>query len=365
MKQREFFGRGNISSIRDILEEESARNIFLVTGKESYELSGAEGKLELLLRMYNVTRFNDFNPNPQFHSIEIGYKNFIRDNYDLIVAVGGGSVIDVAKAIKTFYFKDYKQKIPMVAIPTTAGSGSEATHYIVYYRGMEKQSEGESGISIPEYSICDPDFIANLPKKVAASSGIDALSQAIESNWSINSTESSKQFSRKAIRLLIENLEYSIKGHDRDTKSKVMIAANLSGKAIEVTKTTACHSISYPITSYFKVPHGHAVGLTLGEMLTYNYYSKQKCIDQRGEDYLKSTLEEISTLVGGRDVIEAKGVLYNLMNNLGLETKLSNLGVNKEGIDIIIKHGFNPKRVKNNPRHIDEKGLREILENIY
>ena len=70
-------------------------------------------------------------------------------------------------------------------------------------------------------------------------------------------------------------------------------------------------------------------------------------------------------MVGGRDVIEAKGVLYNLMNNLGLETKLSNLGVNKEGIDIIIKHGFNPKRVKNNPRHIDEKGLREILENIY
>ena len=364
MRQKEFFGRGGISSVHDILKNESARNIFLVTGRNSYELSGAKNRLEQLLTGYKVDSFNEFLPNPQLVSVENGYKKFRRDHYDIIIAVGGGSVIDVAKAIRTFYFNDYKRKVPMVAIPTTAGSGSEATHFIVFYTDKKKQSEGDREVSFPEYSICDPDLIINLPRSVAASSGMDALSQAIESYWSVNSTEKSKQFAREAINLLMKNLEDSTNNNDRDSREKVMNAANLSGKAIEITRTTACHSISYPITSYFNVPHGHAVSLTLGEMLVYNFESEQPCIDPRGEDYLRSTLNDLAIVLGARNVFEARAILYDLMRNIGLETRLKGLRIDEECREIILKEGFNPERVKNNPRLLDENGLRLVLQNI-
>ncbi|MBI2508160.1 phosphonoacetaldehyde reductase [Candidatus Woesearchaeota archaeon] len=365
MKQKEFFGYGSINKIAGIASELDTKRIFLVTGRDSYEHSGVKNCLDMLLHHYEINRFNQFSSNPRLVDIMRGFELFKKEDYELIIAVGGGSVIDVAKAIKLFNFNKCSSKTPLVAVPTTSGTGSEATYYIVYYIGKEKQSEGLPEITLPDYSICDPTFTMNIPKKIAAATGMDALGQAIESYWNINSTKESKEFAKQSISLLIDNLEKSVGNPDPELKEKVMRAANLSGKAINITKTTACHSISYPITSYFHIHHGHAVGLTLGEMLVYNYYSKQECVDQRGEDYLKSALEEITALIGGKDVIEARDILYDLMKNIGLETKLIDLGINKEGIEVIIKRGFNPERVKNNPRHLDEDNLREILESIY
>lgn len=364
MKQREFFGYGSINKIAEIASELDTKRIFLVTGRNSYEYSGVKNCLDDLLYPYEVNRFNQFSSNPKLVDIMNGFELFKKENYDLIIAVGGGSVIDVAKAIKLFNFNECSSETPLVAVPTTSGTGSEATYYVVYYIGKEKQSEGLPEITLPDYSICDPTFTMNIPKKIAAATGMDALGQAIESYWNINSTKESKEFAKQSISLLINNLEKSIENPDPDLKEKVMMAANLSGKAINITKTTACHSISYPITSYFGVPHGHAVGLTLGEMLAYNYHSKQGCVDSRGEDYVKSTLNDILGFLRAKDIAEAKDILYNLMKSINLETKLRELGIDEFGIEVILKEGFNPERVRNNPKFLDENGLRQILQNI-
>lgn len=366
MFQEEYFGFGSIKNLQSILKKENSKNVFLVTGKNSYETCGAKDYIDKL-KGFSFTRFSDFSSNPKIEQIQKGLNLFNQGNYDLLVSVGGGSPIDVAKAIKLFTLeKTPERKLSLVAIPTTAGSGSEATHFIVYYEGKEKQSKGKPDITLPEYAICDPELTMSLSKEVAASTGTDAFAQAVESYWSINSTSESKEFAKQAIVLLIGNLEKSILENDRIAKANIMKAANFAGKAINISRTTACHSIAYPITSYFGIPHGHAAGLTLGEMLDYNsnLTNLKECNDLRGIEYVQNTINELTKLMGFQVASEAKNFIVNLMRKIGLETRLSLLKIDENGINLLIENGFNPERVKNNPRLLTEQGLRDILQSI-
>ncbi|OGJ15863.1 hypothetical protein A3K73_01720 [Candidatus Pacearchaeota archaeon RBG_13_36_9] len=366
MPQREYFGYGSIRNLKGILEKEGSRSPFLVTGKHSYESCGARSALEPLLIGYKTARFSDFSSNPKIEEVQKGFEMFKLGKYDIIIAVGGGSSIDVAKAIKLFYFNQTSVKVPLVAVPTTAGSGSEATHFIVYYIGKEKQSEGKPDLTLPDYVILDPSFTFSLPREIAASTAMDALAQAVEAYWSIYSTEESKEFSRGAIKLLMESLETAVNSNDRTAKANVMQAANLAGKAINIAKTTASHSVAYPITSYFGIPHGHAAALTLGEMLAYNSeVSDSDCNDARGAEYVRKTIGELTALFRAEDAQAAKATIKGLMQKAGLKARLSELGLKSEDIEIIIQNGFNPARVKNNPRLLTEDDLRKILKGIY
>ena len=367
LNQIEFFGYGTIKNLESILEKENSKKLFLVRGKNSYKLSGAEQAINPIISSYNYQEFYNFSPNPKLEEIEKGFNLFNKEDYNTLIAVGGGSAIDVAKAIKLFYLQKYSsKKIPLITIPTTAGGGSEATHFIVYYEGKKKQSKGDKNLTLPDYVICDPQLTLSLPRYIAAATGMDALGQAIESYWSVNSTDKSKQFSKEAIKLLIKNLDSSTNKTDLSSRENVMRAANLAGKAINIARTTACHSISYPITSFFGIPHGHAVGLTVGEVLVYNSeVSDNDCTDKRGANYVQNTIMEIADMLGAKIPAEAKNNLQYLMKNIGLETGILRLGIDEGGINLIIENGFTPERMKNNPRLIDKEDLRVILNNIY
>ena len=281
MNQKEYFGWGSIKNLEEIIKKENPKNIFLVTGKSSYTSSGAQEQIEKILFGMRITRFSDFSINPKLEEIQKGIDLFKKIEYDLVIAVGGGSPIDVAKSINLLSLnsesaKQYitgKSQIlqagkPFVAIPTTSGSGSEATKFAVVYINKQKYSLA-SDLLLPTYSIIDPQFVMSLPAYQTAATGMDALSQTIESYWSIHSTSESKGYSKDALKLLLENLEGAVNSPTKENKEKVAKASNLAGKAINITFTTACHAISYPLTSHYGVSHGHAVGLTLGEMLNY------------------------------------------------------------------------------------------------
>ena len=377
MPQKEYFGINSIKKLRDILQKHNPKNIFLVTGKTSYKKCGAKNILDKILKEYNVARFYDFDVNPKLNDIEKGIKLFKSKKCDFVIAVGGGSVMDVAKSINSFAAnkgkpEDYLQKGKpikkkgkiLVAIPTTAGSGSEATKFAVIYINKTKYSLDNEFI-LPDYSIVDPQFIMNLPKSITASAGMDALSQGIESYWSINSTNESKKYAKQAIRLAIKNLANAVNGN---TSSRIAMAkaAHLAGKAINITKTTACHAISYPITSYFNVPHGHAVALTIPYILVYNSnVTDEDLLDKRGVSYVKNTINEIAKFLGTSNVEDASKKVMDLMEQIGLNTKLSELGINTDkDIMIIIKNGFDPQRVKNNPRALTKNSLINILNGI-
>jgi len=379
MIQKEYIGFNSIKSLKPILAETSAKRIFLVTGKSSYIKSGAKELLDNLLNDYEVQRFQDFDLNPKLKDLERGIEVFNQDDYDVVIAVGGGSVIDTAKlinfsAVNNLNIREYlsnpqKKFIkprPLIAIPTTSGTGSEATHFAVLYIDHTKYALAYEYI-LPDVAIIDPALTMSMPKYITATTGMDALSQAIESYWNINSNDKSKAFAAEAIELIMSNLPGAVNAPDKSTRSAMSKAANLAGKAINITSTTASHAVSYPLTSYFGIPHGHAVALTLAAMLEYNAgVSDDDVLDARGCDYVTENLNKLAALLGKKDIAGAKEEIAELMKRIGLEMKLSLLGVKAEkDIDTIINNGLDPDRVKNNPRKLTRDALRKMLNCIY
>jgi alcohol dehydrogenase class IV len=376
--QKEFFGFDSIQNLKKILKEYNAKNIFLITGKKSYEISGAEGKIKPFLENIKHTYFNNFNINPTLEDVEKGIIEFKKVDPNFIIAVGGGSVIDIAKAINVLSVNEGKPNSylkgleeiknsgkPLIAIPLTAGTGTESTRFSTIYFNKKKYSLVHDDYTLPTISIIDPLLTMSMTPYLTASTGLDALCQGIESYWSTNSTEKSRDYAKQAVKLAWRNIEKAVNKPGKENRLNMAKAANLSGKAINISKTTACHSISYPITSYFNIPHGHAVTLTMPEMLDFNYnLTENDCNDKRGSSFVKQRIREIFNIIRAVDGYDAKDKLNNLMMKINIERKLSKLNINKKGLELIIKKGFTPDRMNNNPRNITEKQLREILERI-
>ncbi len=357
----------------------TARKILLVTGKDSYHICGAEDHLNRILADYETDRFSDFSNNPKIEDVIKGIEVFKQSRCDVIIAVGGGSIVDMAKLINFFACNniepsDYvslstqrcQKGKPLIAIPTTAGTGSEATQFAVLYINRKKFSVDDKLI-LPDVAIVDPNLTMSLPRYVTATTGMDALSQAIESYWSINSNGESKALAQRAIELIMSNIVAAANRPTASARLAMAEATNLAGKAINITRTTACHSISYPLTSYFGIPHGHAVGLSLPSMLEYiSGVCSSDVVDIRGCEYVRKTTDEIAAMLGAKDVPEAAEKIQNLMETIGLQTKLSPLGIkSQKDIEIIIDNGFNPDRVKNNPRKLTREALQEIINSIH
>ncbi|MBI4122950.1 MAG: phosphonoacetaldehyde reductase [Parcubacteria group bacterium] len=375
---KEFFGIGSHKELQKVLLQEKPRKIFLVVGKEAYEKSGVQAAFSPMLKGFEVLEFSEFEENPKIEDVQKGIAAFRSFQPDLVLACGGGSALDMAKSINAlavqegdpldFVLKKKEithQSKPLVAVPTTAGTGAEATHFAVVYMGKIKYSLAHRFI-LPTYSIVDPQFTFSLPAKITASTGMDALAQAIESFWSNKSTEESKAYAREAILLILPNLAAAVNTPTPEARGAMSKGAHLAGKAINISFTTACHAISYPLTSYFGVPHGHAVALTLPSMILFNSEADEQSLnDSRGVVYVKKAMAELVNLFGARDGREAKEKLEQLMDEIHLERRLSRLGVRaEEDVNLIVENGFNPERVKNNPRILTIEALRLILKEI-
>ena len=375
----EFIGKGSVKNLQKILIENNFKNVFYITGNSPLEQGNIDKVQYIIEKECKFFHFNDIVPTPTIKGIKKALNLFRKGNYDLIIAMGGGSVLDIGKSVSIFStnegkIEDYLLKkttikrngIPLVLIPTTTGTGSEATHFTVIFIEKTKYSLTDPNYIHANYVIVDPELTYSLPKRVTAYTGMDALSQGIESYWNINSTDKSKEYAKKAIELVMNNILEAVHNPNEESRYNMALAANYAGKAINITKTTACHAISYPITSYFNVPHGHAVALTIPSMIVFNSkVNENDVLDMRGVVYVKKTMEELLTIIGASNFIEAKEKIRNLIKDIGLETNLGKLGIKtQDDIEIIIKNGFNPDRVKNNPRLLTEPQLRNILEEI-
>jgi len=181
---------------------------------------------------------------------------FEKESCDFIVSMGGGSAIDTAKGIK-----EKMPEIRHLTIPATAGTGSESTRFAVLYRDGEKFSL-ESDSLLPEYVILDPGYLATLPIYHKKSAALDALCQAIESLWAKAQSPESRAYALGATQILWEDIDAYIAG-DQPAALRILQASNLSGKAINISKTTAAHAMSYKLSTLFGIAHGHAVALCL------------------------------------------------------------------------------------------------------
>jgi alcohol dehydrogenase len=189
------------------------------------------------------------------------------------------------------------------------------------------------------------------------------LSQAVESYWAVKSTEESKNFASEAIVLILEVLQDAVAG-DKESRILMSKAAYLAGKAINITTTTAPHAISYPISIYCGLQHGHAVALTLGHFFEINYYCKDtNVIDFRGVDYLRNTMKELYNMFGVNSALECKNNWYILMDAIGLNSNMKDNGVLEKGRVDKILDNINIQRLSNNPVHVSRAMIKKILKN--
>lgn len=363
------------ADLKSYIQEKSPEHILLVTGKKSYEASGAKKIVEEALEEIPYSQYSDFGINPKIEDVQPGIDIFKKNNCQLIIAVGGGSVIDIAKLINYYLDKDVSDAsiltskerscmdIPLIAIPTTAGSGSEATHFAVVYKDKVKYSIAHSNLT-PDVAMLNASFLSSMSKYQLAVTGVDAVCQSIESLWAKGSNEESIKYAEKALSFLYENLPLYYNG-DSKAGEFVSQGAYWAGRAINISKTTACHAISYSLTSYYGVPHGHAVSLSIPWMISHNYTNGDKNTDTRGEGHTTSMIEKIGQIVGEKDASKLSDVFRSFFESLGLTMNLKDLGVAKEDIDFIISKASNPERMANNPTIIDEGDFKELFNSIY
>lgn len=332
--------------------------ILLVHGK-----AFGQHPIKSLFPSASTVSFADFAPNPRYEDVCKGIDLFNGAGCDAIAAVGGGSAMDVAKCVKLFcrmdkninYLRQEKRDtgIPLVAVPTTAGTGSESTqHAVIYYKG-EKQSVSHPGI-IPEYVFLIPSLLKGLPEYQKKCTMMDALCQAIESWWSINSTDESREYSRRAVSEIMENWEGYIFGNTEEASEKMLEAANYAGRAINITATTAPHAMSYKLTTLYNIPHGHAVAVCLPEVWGYMLEHGECCVDGRGAEYLKDTLNQIASFLTLDDF---KSMLHRLGLGYPVATEKA------EEMDLLAR-SVHSARLKNNPVGLTLENLKEMYGRI-
>lgn len=351
----------------DILLKKLAQSygrVFVITGRSSFKAMAASKKIIEHFKNNFTIFYSDIESNPSLECIQRAAKAAKEFSPQLIVAIGGGSVLDIAKSI-TYMHKSNREEIALLAIPTTSGTGSESTQFATYYQGKEKKSFDNEWL-LPDYVILSAEFTENLPLEIIAQTGADAMCQAIESFWNVNSTTESKELAKQALVKIKHNITEAATTRSNKARQEMLEAANLSGKAINITRTTAAHSVSYPITSYFGVPHGQAVSVTLPYFLEFNYdVTDETCLDSRGSEYVKKTIMELCEIFEVDNVTDFKKSLISLFESIGLETSLIKLiNIKDNEIDVIVKNGFNPSRMRNNPRSICAEQLYELLKLI-
>lgn len=361
--QNEIVIKDSYSPIASFFDSLNAEKIFLVCDA-SYNFLKVSGFFD---SMRNVVKFSDFTPNPDYESVKKAVKLYKSENCDIIVALGGGSAIDLAKCVKLYATMDDSEEyinqpfvendIKLIAMPTTAGTGSEATRYaVIYYKGA-KQSVTHDSI-IPSTVIFDASVLKTLPEYQKKATMLDALCHSFESFWSVNSTEESKEYSKQAIKIITENLKAYL-SNETLANENMLKAANIAGKAINITQTTAGHAMCYKLTSLYGIAHGHAAAMCVRKLLPYMIANTDKCVDARGEEYLKETFEQLANTFNCGSTSELCDKFNALYESLKLQTP------EHTDSDIeVLTNSVNPVRLKNNPVGLDLDAIKMLYKQI-
>ena len=331
-------GKGSLLLINSEALPAGIKKIFLIAGEHFYKRYSLD-----FLEGLEVSSFTKSGPNVNSIEIDRAYLTFEGINAEAIIAIGGGSVIDLGKSILYRCIEKNKPLPLYIAVPTTAGSGSEATQFAVVYEGQKKVSWVNEQL-LPGVAVLDPELTYSLSPYQTAVSGMDILAQAIESWWSLASGDASKLLASAAIQLWMQYFSEVVKNPTEELREKMQFAAYEAGKAINITRTTGPHALSYYLTAIHKVPHGQAVSLFLPVFFLYNQPQQELC-----------------NLLKVKDEMEAKEFIQSAMKKAGLAITLQELGINKEVIIDELLASVNTERFGNNPLPFDHTALKELI----
>lgn len=390
----------SISMLPQILKKEGAKKPMIVC--DFFNVLSCHDYIESL--NYDFVLFKDFSSNPTYEQVVAGVNLFKAENCDFIISIGGGSSIDTAKNVKLFTQLDeadgpyVKQEfiyspIKHLCIPGTSGTGSESTRYsVVYYQG-EKFSVTHDCI-VPEYVILDTSLLETLPLFQKKCTVLDAFSQCIEAIWSVNTNEKCREYAVKGMRLVFKYLMPYLR-NEKEALHYMQLAANYSGKAINISQTTAGHALSYKLTSLYNLPHGYAVALCLPKV--WRYMNNKENMRRSGEMnelginqyrelpvfkniYIDDTevFKPVSEMTKREILVSAFQILkkefdmnttnesikqYEFIVKEVLELEAPEL--EKEEHLEILSNSVNPVRLGNNPEALDYDAIYNIYQSVF
>lgn len=355
MEQKAYIGKDALKELPLILKKINAKHIFLVRGKKSYYSSGAASVMNKVISELGcrLTEFYDFTENPKVQDMQKGVELLRRSASDVVLSIGGGSVMDMAKLIRFFsaysgdvtgkIFQKQSELLPLLVLPTTAGTGAEATHFAVVYKDKVKYSAAHAQM-LADFAIVYPPFTYDNPKYLTACAGFDALAQAIEAYWNSNATQESDRYAQRALEMLWNTLPEVVNQPNEVLRDKMSEGAYWAGKAINITKTTAPHAFSYPFTSYYAYPHGHALALVFPAIFALNIENYPR----------KEKLLKMINFQSG----DVKNYLQQYVNEIGLGIRASQQPFN---VPLILQN-INTERLSNNPIAITLEQAKKIIE---
>ena len=363
-------GPGSLSSLPEILNgmEPDSKRILLLVWSEEVLKNPAFSFLLDQKSGFQTLPFSFQASNPTVEQLFETYEATKEFAPAVVIAVGGGSIMDVGKSLCCLYGHSLSNVDALrelivtkaygtpaarwIGIPTTAGTGSETTCWAtIWDPSQDAKRSVECHENYAWAAVVDSDLTKGMPLKLAVSSGLDAAAHGVESYWAKGTNCVSRAMALSAIRMIMENMEGLLAG--RETAREAMARGSMmAGLAFSNTKTTACHSISYPLTMHYSIPHGAAVSMLLSPLLKRNLPATE------GSEALLNAL-------GVSDGDELTRKIRRILKASGQPSTLKEWGVKKEDLPRLAALGMTKGRADNNPVAIDVPIIQEILEEIY
>nr|NQU92702.1 iron-containing alcohol dehydrogenase [Bacteroidota bacterium] len=354
------FGCGKVKELNRLIDK-GTDNILIVTDKNVFEKSGAQGAVLNRLKDFRIEIFDEVEENPSFRTLIKGTKIAKESNAQLILGIGGGSPMDAAKGIAAFATNEVnvndffegddlsKDPLPVVCLPTTSGTGSEVTPYAIF-TDMEKGKKvcfSKPGI-FPKFSIIDPELSYSMPEHVAINTGVDALTHAIEAYLSLQTFPMNDLFAIEAVKTVLENLTRASQ-KDKVAMNKLAYASMQAGISITHASTILLHIMAYPLTVFHGIPHGKANAILLPAFLEF----------MKRKSFLK---QKVNTIW---DMFEEFGGVNNFITGLNIPTRLSSYGIRKEEFKNFARDTIIKDDIKITPAEVTEEDIIEIYTSTF
>ncbi len=366
------FGKGAIKQLADIAIDLGARKGFIISGPHLNKAGMVDRcAQELKIAGIDCDTFTETEGNPSIETVEKATERFKESGADFIVAFGGGSPIDVAKAVAVVAtyghsIVDYEgigkvpgDVTPIIAIPTTAGTGSEVTAFSVItdHSRNYKLTVGSNYI-LPKYAILDPDMIKSVPEKTAAACGIDAFVHALEAFVSKASSPFSDIFAKEALRLIGGSIRtYVSDRHNIKACEGMMLGSLFAGIAFSHARLGNVHAMSHPVSAYFNVPHGVANAILLPAVVDFN----MDCAVEK-YNYIYNCISEkkVSAENFAPDMLAAE--IRVLEDELGIPSNLSDVGVKSSLFEKMADDAMKSGNIQVNPRFTTKADIMMLYE---
>ena len=374
LNETSYFGYGSRSVLKDEIKKRGYKKALIVTQENI--LKNVTDKVLEVLDGFDYELFMEIKPNPTIKNVKDGVSRCKEINADYIIAIGGGSVIDTAKAIGIIMTNpefdnvvsldgtaETKNKsLPIIAIPTTAGTAAEVTiNYVITDEERVKKMVCVDPHDIPVLSIIDQELMMEMPKMVAASTGMDALTHAIEGFTTKAAWEMTDMFHLEAIKLIFNSIEKAVNEKDKKAIENVGLGQYIAGMGFSNVGLGLVHAMAHPLGALYDTPHGIANAVILPYVIEYN---SNVCYDKLKE-IAKAMNLEVDNLSNEEVASNIVNSIKEMNKKLGIPSSLKELNVSLKDIDWLANAAYNDICLGGNSKEASVEDIKKIYERIY